>query len=1185
VLGNRATFEDPEISGRLVERGVNIIGGTTAPLLSAVFASVSANPFTNVLSGTLADNGGPMQTIALKAGSVAIDAASDVGALGPAGVDGTATSLTVVDATFFPAGITIQVGDEQMLVTDREGYTLTVDRGVNQTTASAHPAGSPVNYATDQRGQSRVRAGTVDIGAFESAPARLYVNQSVTGGDGSGETWPNAMPELRTATAMAQTDPAVTEIWVASGTYTPSATGERAATFQLRSGLAIYGGFSGGETQLSQRSADPAITVLSGDLNGNDGPNFANNGENSYHVVTGSGTDVTAVLDGFTVERGRADGRQGGGIHNSLGSPILRNLIVKNNSADAGGGIYNLSSTPTVTNVAIIGNLASTTGGGIFNNGGSPVLTNVILSGNSATLAGGGMHNTANSPTLTNVTFSGNAAGQGGALYNVQSGRPTLRNCILWGNSGGEISDVFGSSATMNNSIVQGGYAGSSDVDPLFITPITEPAPTTTGNLRLLSTSPAINAGDNSVVTASTDLDGAARIIGASVDLGAYELIAAPTLTNTQLTIVNGGILTDLAALTGAAPDGGVFSGTGVSVNGGKYVFDSSGLPLGTQVTITYTVSGPGGTSNETTATITVTETPSLTVTTASDTSTNIDGLTSLREAIAYAKTLGGAQSIRFNGDPAALPKATGTGIVDFHDGAVHTLEARSALLINNQILTVNGTSADRLILRNLGNVGTLLGVSNASTVELSGMTVTGAASSGISSQNSDLTLRGCAVSGNAVDSDNTTGGGIYNFGGDLTLVDSTVSDNAVKGGNRFGGGIYNNRGTVLLKNSTVSGNSLSGNGNNYGAGIYNEIEGTMILVNSTVSGNSSIGGTNVGAGIYSVGTLELTNCTVTNNSASGGADILSGVANLGTAHVRNSIISGNTASAIQDWSGPFATDVNNLIGDQPDLRLAPLGAYGGPTMTHALLPGSSAIDAGDNSLAVDESSAALTNDQRGTGFARIVKGSRTTATATVDIGAYELFAVPEFTRDEFSLSVAAAPLDLIVATGVSPAGGVFSGPGVSGGFFDPRSQAPGNYTLTYTVTDAFGVSNASSLTVTVLSLGDLTLTQPKRFKTTVVGASSRSQRVYIRNLGDQPARALRVEVDGRAKKDFVVTQPEARLLEPGASTFFQVSFRPREEGKRKAEVTVLSDAAPVRVNLRGRGQVKSGVRPPRAVK
>ena len=56
-----------------------------------------------------------------------------------------------------------------------------------------------------------------------------------------------------------------------------------------------------GETDPNARDVGNYETVLSGDLNGDDGPNFANNGENSYHVVTGSGIDETAILDGFTI--------------------------------------------------------------------------------------------------------------------------------------------------------------------------------------------------------------------------------------------------------------------------------------------------------------------------------------------------------------------------------------------------------------------------------------------------------------------------------------------------------------------------------------------------------------------------------------------------------------------------------------------------------------------------------------------------------------------------------------------------------------------------------------------------------------------------------------------------------------------------------------------------------------------
>ena len=941
--------------------------------------------------------------------------------------------------------------------------------------------------------------------------------------------------------------------------------------------------------------------------------------------AVGGGTELTlsdlTVADGFSIV---SEFSTGGAILNS-GTLTLLRCVVRDSGAfvgvsgTRGGGLFTSGNT-TIIGSTFTGNSVGRPGVSGFARGAAIYATatarvkviNSTISGNTAvvdsgTAEGAGIYAEGSGEVieLINTTVTANTAtvtGGAGATGGGVFGDVTAQNTIIAGNTSS------GSSPNVAGNVVSGGhnliylpgsdttFSGDTTGNLTDVDPALSPLAANSGSTpthALLAGSPAIDAGSNALAldasnqTLTTDQRGQARTVkgnqassAATVDIGAYELFAAPVFSNPALSVVSGGGVADLAA-AGASPAGGTFSGTGVTGT----TFDPTGLGLGSY-TVTYTVSDGSGASNRATFTVTVAETPSLTVTTSSDTSTNTDGLTSLREAFAHAKTLGGAQTVRFNGDPEALPRATGTGIVDFHDGAVHTLEARSTLVINNPILTVIGTSADRLIFRNFGNPGTLLSISNGSTVELSGVTVTGSASSGISSQNSDLTLRGCAVSGNAVDSDNTNGGGIYHFGGNLTLVDSTVSDNAVQGLNRFGGGIYNHRGTVTLRNSTVSGNSLNGIANNYGAGIYNEIDSTLILVNSTVSGNSSNNGTNVGAGIYSVGTLELINCTVTDNSASGGSDIVGGVANLGIGHVRNSIISGNTASAIQDWSGPFATDVNNLIGDQPDLRLAPLGAYGGPTMTHALLPGSSAIDAGDNSLAVDESSAALTNDQRGPGFARIVKGSRGTATATVDIGAFELFATPRFSSDALSLSIAAAPLDLAQATGVSPTGGTFSGPGVSGGFFDPRNQAPGVYTLTYTVTDAFGVSNFADFTVTVGDLPpSLTVTGPQRFKTTSIGSRSRPGRISIRNVGGLPTGTLRVSVSGPGKKDFIVTQPGVRALAAGEATVVEAVFRPRKTGNRRASVTVYSDAPPVSVTVQGRGRAYAALRPPRAVR
>src|SRR5262249_7780803 len=148
---------------------------------------------------------------------------------------------------------------------------------------------------------------------------------------------------------------------------------------------------AGSEAQLSERSWTANVTTLSGDLAGNDDDSFANNGENSYHVVTGASG---ATLDGFTISAGNANGSGmtvfGAGIYNDSTNTTLSNLIVSSNQATNGGaGVYNNASSPSITNVSISGNQASN-GGGIYNdNASSAVLTNVTISGNTASNNGG----------------------------------------------------------------------------------------------------------------------------------------------------------------------------------------------------------------------------------------------------------------------------------------------------------------------------------------------------------------------------------------------------------------------------------------------------------------------------------------------------------------------------------------------------------------------------------------------------------------------------------------------------------------------------------------------------------------------------------------------------------------------------------------------------------------------------
>lgn len=350
---------------------------------------------------------------------------------------------------------------------------------------------------------------------------------------GSCNSWADACT-LQTALNTAASGD---EIWVKAGVYYPGAL--QTDTFTLKNGVAIYGGFAGGESTIDQRDWRANLTILSGDIDGNDTNTDGNfiaetaadiQGNNAYHVVTGGGVNSSAVLDGFVVTAGQAGGDStsdydsGGGMYNASGSPTLENIAFSGNYADNGGGMYNDTSNPSLTHITFSGN-SGLDGGGMYNyNTSSPALSGVVFSGNSAVL-GGGMLNASSSPTLKNATFSGNSATSGGGMYNGSSS-PVLQNSILWGDSatnGPEIYNNDGSSIpNVTYSIVQGGYAGAGnlDSDPLFVDPA--------GNLRLDFGSPAIDAGTNTGCQI-TDLDGLPGPndgngdTTSTCDMGAYE--------------------------------------------------------------------------------------------------------------------------------------------------------------------------------------------------------------------------------------------------------------------------------------------------------------------------------------------------------------------------------------------------------------------------------------------------------------------------------------------------------------------------------------------------------------------------------------------------------------------------------------------------------------------------------------
>jgi hypothetical protein len=372
-----------------------------------------------------------------------------------------------------------------------------------------------------------------------------FVNDDASGAN-TGASWADAFTSLQSALAVAESGD---QIWVAAGAYTPTTTTDRTASFTLTSGVAMYGGFAGTETQLNERNWTTNVTILSGDLNGNDS-SFTNNAENSYHVVVGA---TGATLDGFTITGGNANGsdpyNKGGGIYNASANPTLSNLIVTSNQANYGGGISNDNgSSAMLTNVTISGNSATGTGGGIYNNNSSsPILTNVLISGNLAWGPGGGIYaNAGSSLTLTNVTIANNLAFDYGCGIWIRDGDLQIQNSIFWGNAGGNSQQNYpihteGSGNTVvNYSLVERGYNGTGNLnrDPHFMGAVgAGSAPTASGNYRLLTTSPAIDAGDNSVVSATTDRAGNPRRVdlvsvadtGSGtmplVDMGAYEAL------------------------------------------------------------------------------------------------------------------------------------------------------------------------------------------------------------------------------------------------------------------------------------------------------------------------------------------------------------------------------------------------------------------------------------------------------------------------------------------------------------------------------------------------------------------------------------------------------------------------------------------------------------------------------------
>ena len=339
----------------------------------------------------------------------------------------------------------------------------------------------------------RILCSSLAGGLFLSPPlsAQVFVDVGATPG-GDGSSWASAFADLQPALSAAAALPPGVEVWVAAGSYRPSDSADKLATFQLTNGVAIYGGFAGGETTLAQRDPVVNVTVLDGDLSGDDQPfcdldldgtpDYCNYADNSVHVVTGTGADFSARLDGFTIRGGTGPlfgfDPSGSGLFVEGGSPTLANLVFRENRAlDANGiaaGAYIQPDQPMfLQNLRFEANRAVTGGGLVLElDAGAAIpvgLDGCVFENNIAT-GGAGLFVEGVEATCLDCTFVSNQATSGSAARVRASsinpslpGLLTLSQCTVESNLGEAVQVQTGSHLVVEGSRLAFNQEGAID--------------------------------------------------------------------------------------------------------------------------------------------------------------------------------------------------------------------------------------------------------------------------------------------------------------------------------------------------------------------------------------------------------------------------------------------------------------------------------------------------------------------------------------------------------------------------------------------------------------------------------------------------------------------------------------------------------------------------------------------------
>ncbi len=394
----------------------------------------------------------------------------------------------------------------------------------------------------------------VDMGAYEfqggPPPPRIYVDDDAPlGGDGS--SWTSPLRHLQDALTLATPG---TEIRIAGGTYTPDldeagsvTPGDRDASFNVGNGASLMGGFAGLADPNAPDARDLIAyeTVLSGDLVGDDGPDFANTGENSYHVMTTLG--VTGVsLDGLTIASGNTAGvtahDSGAGLRDAGSEATYIDCTFRDHQAWLGAAVYTDNGTMVLTRCRFEHNSAGRDAGAFYCRLSAPQFNECTFEENTAGLYGGAIRIINNSaPSFFNCTFIGNSSFNGGAINCWDDCAPMFTSCTFQANEvsehGGGVSIGGSISAEFSTCQFIGNIAADSGGGAI----VTSPAVFDQCNFQQNSAQHGggLDGTTGTQVTNSTFLLNQASLEGGGVKAGAG--IVVDNITATQNVAVRGG--------------------------------------------------------------------------------------------------------------------------------------------------------------------------------------------------------------------------------------------------------------------------------------------------------------------------------------------------------------------------------------------------------------------------------------------------------------------------------------------------------------------------------------------------------------------------------------------------------------------------------------------------------------------